>query len=125
MSNESNPVIWFEIPVKDLDRASQFYAHVFGVAFEEQSMGETQMAFFPMLMDAGGAAGTLVKGEGYAPCESGTLIYFTTPDIEAALARASERGGKTLTAKTAIGEYGYMGIMQDSEGNRIGLHSMT
>ena len=125
MTSKYNPVIWFEIPVTDLGRAKDFYAHVFGVEFEEQPMGDTQMAFFPMLKDAGGAAGTLVKGKGYAPCQGGTLIYFTTPDIEAALSRANERGGKTLLAKTSIGEYGFMGQLQDSEGNHIGLHSMS
>ncbi len=125
MSTESNPIIWFEIPVNDLGRARNFYAHVFGIELEEQTSGDTQMAFFPMVKDAGGAAGTLVKGNGYAPCASGTLIYFSTPDIEAALARAAERGGKTLKAKTSIGEYGFIGLLQDSEGNHIGLHATS
>lgn len=125
MTTQTNPIIWFEIPVTDLDRAKAFYGYVLGVPFEEQAMGQTQMAFFPMLKDAGGAAGTLVKGEGYAPCQSGTLIYFTTPDIDAALTRAKEIGGKTLTPKTSIGKYGFIGLLQDSEGNHIGLHSRT
>lgn len=120
-----NPVLWFEIPVSDLSRATAFYEQVFNIKLEAQTMGETQMSFFPMQKDAGGATGTLMKSEGYVPSQSGVLIYFSTPDIEAALARAEQHGGKTLKTKTAIGEYGFIGLLLDSEGNRIGLHSTS
>lgn len=125
MTNERNPVMWFEIPVSDLARAKKFYSHVFNIELEEQQIGDMHMAFFPMHKDTSGAAGSLIRSQGYTPSESGILIYFTTSDIEAALARAEELGGKTLTAKTSIGEYGFIGTLRDSEGNRIGLHSTT
>lgn len=52
-------------------------------------------------------------------------MYLTAPDIDATLARAEEHGGKTLVAKKSIGEYGYVGCMEDCEGNRVGQHSRS
>lgn len=125
MATANNPVVWFEIPVSDMPRAKAFYEQVFAVHLEEQPMGSTQMAFFSMSNETYGATGALTLGKDYTPSHSGVLIYFTTPDIDATLASGEATGGKILTAKTGIGEYGFIGVMQDSEGNRIGLHSMT
>jgi predicted enzyme related to lactoylglutathione lyase len=81
------------------------------------------MAWFPMQQDATGATGSLVQGESYEPSQTGVLIYFSTPDIDAALGRATDVGGEMLVPKTSIGEYGFVAYLKDSEGNRIGLHS--
>jgi predicted enzyme related to lactoylglutathione lyase len=123
MGAQANPVGWFEIPVTDMARAKDFYGHVFGFELEEHEMGPDLMAWFPMAEGVVGAAGTLILGEGYVPSDKGVLVYFTTPDIDAALARANEKGGKVLTEKMSIGEYGFIGMILDSEGNRIGLHT--
>ncbi len=125
MSTEHNPVGWFEIPVKDLERAKTFYEHIFEVQLEEHQMGPQQMAWFPMHEGTIGAAGTLIKGPGYEPSSNGVLVYFTAPDIDATLARVEQKGGRTLAPKTSIGEYGFIGLFLDCEGNRIGLHSRT
>lgn len=125
MSNEKNPVMWFEIPTTDLSRAIAFYNHVFDLELKAQPMGDMPMAFFSMQDESYGAAGTLVQTENYTPSEEGVLIYFSSDDIDATLARVEEKGGKIVTPKTSIGEYGFIGRFRDSEGNRIGLHSMT
>ena len=44
-------------------------------------------------------------------------------EIEAVLARVEANGGRTLTPKTDIGEYGFYACFEDSEGNRVGVHS--
>ena len=125
MSRKPNPVCWFEIPVKNMDRAQTFYEHVLGAKLEQNEMGGMLMAWFPMRDKVTGASGALVKGKGYVPARSGTLVYFSTPDIKAALARAGKRGGRTLMPKTDIGEYGFIAFVLDCEGNRIGLHAST
>ena len=123
MSIEMNPVGWFEIPATDLARAKSFYEHVFGITLQEHTLGELRMAWFPMNEGAIGATGSLVQGAGREPSDGGVLIYFTAPDLEASLARASEQGGEVITGRTDIGEYGFIGIIRDTEGNVIGLHS--
>ena len=123
MGARANPVGWFEIPVEDMARAKAFYERVFGLSLEEHRMGPNLMAWFPMETDVTGAAGALVEGGGYEPSDRGVLVYFTAPDLEAALARARDGGGRVITERTGIGEHGFIGIILDSEGNRIGLHS--
>jgi uncharacterized protein len=120
----NNPVNWFEIPTNDLDRAKKFYESVFGVSLTLENMGPMKMAFFPMEKEAFGATGSLVKAEGYMPSHAGTVIYFSVTDIEDTLVKVKANGGKTLVPKTAIGEYGFVAQFEDSEGNRLALHSM-
>ena len=118
-----NPVGWFEIPVVDMARAKDFYESVFVVDLEEHQMGTLLTAQFPMKPGCIGAAGSLVKGEGYQPSLAGVLIYFSSPNIEEMLSRVTEQGGKVITEKTSIGQYGFIALIEDCEGNRIGLHS--
>lgn len=118
-----NPVNWFEIPVSNLDRAKAFYEAVLGVELSLNEMGPMKMAWFPMQMGATGAAGTLAEAEGYTPSKSGSLVYFHVESIEDALAKIERQGGKTLLPKTSIGEWGQIAHFEDSEGNRVALHS--
>jgi len=125
MGADKNPVGWFEIPVADMARAKAFYEHLLGLELEERAMGPSRMAWFPMARDVVGAAGALVLGEGMNPSMEGALVYFTAPDLDGALARAKEKGGEVLAGRTDIGAFGFYGLIKDSEGNRIGLHSRT
>jgi uncharacterized protein len=124
MAVKMNPVGWFEIPVKDISRAKTFYEQIFGFQLSLNEMGPMKMAWFPMEREAAGSAGSLVKSEGYSPSHSGTLVYFPVDDLEVTLKTVGNKGGKTLLPKTAIGEHGFIAHFEDSEGNRVGLHSM-
>jgi uncharacterized protein len=121
-----NPVNWFEIPVKDIERAKTFYEKVFGFTLERHDFNTMKMAWFPMTNEAPGATGSLVEEDSYAPSGTGTgvVLYFSVDDIKATLAKADSNGGEILQPKIAIGEYGFIGHFIDSEGNRVGLHSM-
>jgi len=125
MAHATNPVNWFEIPVRDLDRAKGFYEHVLQVTLSPMEMGEGKMAMFPMEQDAPGATGALMQSEGYTPSHEGSVVYFSVPDIAATLARAQEKGGKVLLDKTGIGEHGFIAQVEDCEGNRVALHALT
>lgn len=119
----SNPVGWFEIPATDLERAQSFYESVLGIEMERSDMGPLKMAFFPMVDGAYGAAGTLVQNENYTPSYAGSMVYFSVEDIEATLARVEDEGGAVLNPKSSIGEFGFVAHFEDSEGNRVALHS--
>jgi len=116
---------WFEIPTTDLDRAIFFYETVFG--FSMQSKPEIQMSWF-MDDHANVPLGALVNHEQfYFPDEQkGVLIYFQSPsgDLDNELQKVEEAGGKVLLAKRIISEeFGFMAVIIDIEGNRIGLRS--
>jgi hypothetical protein len=118
-----NPVGYFEIPVSDLDRAIHFYEKVFGYEFERAMVDGNDMAWFPLDEGAPGISGALAKGESYVPSTQGTLVYFSTDSIDDILDKVNSNAGKTLYPKTSIGELGWVAEFEDSEGNRIALHS--
>ncbi len=124
VATKINPVNWFEIPVKDIDKAKKFYQAVFDYNLDLQEMEPYKMALFPMVQDKSGAAGALVQGQSYTPSGSGTVVYFSVDDIEETLRRINANGGKTVLPKKSIGEHGFIAHFQDTEGNRLALHSM-
>lgn len=124
MAEKLNPVIWFEIPVIDMTRAKAFYEAVFDQELTIVGMPPRQMAMFTMEMDVPGIAGALVKEEGFEPSYTGTLVYFAVADIDGTLDKIVANKGKLLLPKTDIGEYGFYALFEDTEENRIGLHTM-
>ncbi|GAB3035967.1 VOC family protein [Bowmanella dokdonensis] len=119
----ANPFGWVEIPAMDLARAQTFYQQVFAYQFDTLEMGETMMAMFPFDHEKPNASGALVKGEGYVPQKQGFLVYFSVEDVAPTLKNITKAGGKVLQEKMSIGEHGFIGLFEDSEGNRLGLHS--
>lgn len=124
MADDRNPVGWFEIPVRDLERARRFYETVLGLELATSRMGDMEVAWFPMT-EGPGAAGTLIKSEGYIPSHEGAMVYFSVTDIEGTLEKIDANGGKTLNPKTSIGEHGFVAHFEDCEGNRVAMHSWT
>lgn len=111
---------WFEIPVRDLDRAARFYGAVLGTEFADM---EGPTGVIKCFQSEGRPIGALVARPDDVPSRGGVVIYFETDDLEAALARAQASGGKIALPKTAIGPYGFIGRVEDSEGNHMSLHS--
>lgn len=124
----NNPVVWFEIYVEDMPRARAFYQAMLGLTLEPlktpDSVDALEMWAFPMDMTRTGAGGALAKMAGVAPGGGGTLVYFACEDCAVEARRAVDAGGSLLKPKMTIGEYGFIAIVQDTEGNCIGLHSM-
>jgi predicted enzyme related to lactoylglutathione lyase len=120
----NNPVIWFEIYVQDMSRAKAFYESVFQVKLEPIKNPEAEMWGFPMLMDHVGAGGSLVKMKGAPSGGNSTMVYFSCEDCAVEAARVAAQGGKLYREKMSIGEYGFIALALDTEGNMIGLHSM-
>ena len=124
---DMNMVGWFEIPVLDMKRAKTFYEIVFSVKIQVEQFGDTLMGWFPFPKDPEdkGAGGSLVQNpELFKPSVEGTLVYFSSLEINDELSRLENAGGVLLQEKTLISEeIGYMAMFIDTEGNRIALHS--
>ncbi|MBX2829042.1 MAG: VOC family protein [Flavobacteriaceae bacterium] len=119
-----NTFVWIEIPVNDMERAQAFYEAVFDIEIQLVDFGGLKMGWFPNAGDAHGATGTLIQQESYIPSHEGPLVYFYSEDLQRELDRVADAGGKVMQPKTQISEdHGYMGVFEDSEGNRVALHS--
>ncbi|MBX9960353.1 MAG: VOC family protein [Burkholderiaceae bacterium] len=125
----NNPVGWFEIYVNDMARAKAFYQGLLGVELTrlQSPDGDSSMEMwaFPMNDGSYGASGTLAKMAGMSAGGNSTLVYFSCTDCAVEAARAVPHGGRVEQPKTSLGPYGFMALVVDTEGNRIGLHSMA
>ncbi|MEW6514879.1 MAG: VOC family protein [Pseudomonadota bacterium] len=128
----SNPVVWFEIYVQDMQRARKFYEAVLDVKLEKMSAPTPDMNMemwaFPSdkatAQTTYGACGMLVKMDGFASPGGGTLVYFGCRDCATELSRVAANGGTVVQKKMSIGEHGFIALARDTEGNTIGFHSM-
>jgi len=118
----NNPVQWFEIATKDLERAKNFYAKVFELEFQFIEMPDSKMYMFGDPKGVG-SSGALLHSSDSIPSADGTRVYFECEDLAVEAERIDKAGGKLIVPKTDIGEFGYFGLFIDTEGNRIGLHS--
>ncbi len=116
-----NPLVYFEIPVNDLDRAVEFYSKVFGYEFERGDIHGNEMAFFPYGDGMPGATGALAKGEIYKPTKDGAVLYLKCDKIYDILKRVTELGSEILFPKTSVPTGGFVAEFEDSEGNRIAV----
>lgn len=126
--NVENPIVWFEIYVNDLSRAKSFYESVFKTELSElgdPSSEEIKMLAFPDNMESKGkTTGALVKVKDMEAGGNSTVVYFGSKDCSIEEARVKDAGGELLRSKMSIGEYGFISLAKDTEGNMIGIHSM-
>ena len=124
----TNIITWFEIPVTDIDRAQKFYETILDIEMVKRTDGEDEAAFFPfdpnvIQATSGRVTGILSKSERNKPSSNGTVIYINaSPDIQTVLDKVEQAGGKVMMPRTQIPP-GFIAIIIDSEGNKVGLHA--
>lgn len=123
----ANPVRWFEIYVQDMKRAIKFYEATFALKLDclcAPTELELEMYSFPMVQGQEGSGGALVKMAGVASGGNSTIVYFASSDCSIEEGRVVSAGGSIHKSKMAIGQYGFITLAVDTEGNMIGIHSM-
>jgi len=124
-----NIIVWADIPVSDLARASKFYSHVLGVpmnvmpgAADVAVPGPSLDAEAPTSMDASPVAFDLYVGG--TPSADGATVYLSSGgDFPGILARVREAGGEVLQEPQDMGPMvGILAFIKDTEGNRVGIH---
>jgi uncharacterized protein len=113
-------LVWADIPVKDLDRAAKFYAHVL------KKPVDTPPEFAGVGLvrsDDPGPNVDFVVDPAKPTTTSGTTIYLGTDgDIDGMLSRVTAAGGTVTDPKQNFGPMiGWLAYFTDTEGNRIGL----
>lgn len=125
---QQNAISWFEIGTTDLDRATKFYETIFDVSLTAMDMDNIKMRMFPVADMMQGVGGALVDSGGFhkPSATDGPLIYLNgSPDLQRVLDKVVNAGGTIMVPKMEISpEYGFMAVIIDTEGNRIGLHSI-
>lgn len=122
--SQSNPMGWIELNVQDIQRAKTFYESVLQIALSEIVIPDanSKCGAFP---GHGGqsSSGALIQVAGATSGPGGTMIYFQCEDCAMAADRAAANGGSIHQAKMSFGEYGFVSLIKDTEGNLVGLFS--
>lgn len=124
---KQNAIGWFDIYVNDMERAVGFYQTVLKQGLEnmgDPTNSSVMMKSFATDMENYGAGGALVKREGAGPGAGGTIVYFGVEDCSIEESRVEKAGGKVINPKMSIGEFGFVSVCMDTEGNMFGLSSM-
>lgn len=121
-NSQKNRAVWFDLPVRDLGRAVNFYSAVLGIRVFREQFGETE---FAVLEHEDGNGGCLViNPDGVS--ETGLLLYLNADGrLRDAVAQVEAKGGKVLQPIHGLGPHGFRAVILDSEGNRVALHSNT
>lgn len=128
INEDTNVLTWFEIPVTDIYRAKKFYETILDIEMVTHKDGNDEAVFFPYNPDviqatSGRVTGVLSKTERNIPSSNGTVVYINaSPNIQEVLDRVESAGGKIIASKLLI-PAGYIAIIIDSEGNKVGLHA--
>ncbi|WP_295120396.1 VOC family protein [uncultured Chitinophaga sp.] len=126
MEAPKNAINWFEIPVNDFNRAKKFYTTIFECEMQEMELGSDRLALFPYNPEHG-IGGAIAHGPDYLPSQRGSLVYLNAgEDLSIVLNRVPDAGGKIELDKKLVSDQsdlGYYAIFQDTEGNRVALHS--
>jgi predicted enzyme related to lactoylglutathione lyase len=118
-----NPVGWFDLNVANLDRAKKFYETVFNLTLTDLPIEWGKQSLFPFNHESPNISGALVEKADFVSSSNNTVIYFETEDCLAEEKRIEQSGGKVVQPKMNIGEFGFISIFIDTEGNTVGLHS--
>lgn len=118
-----NTLNWFEIPATDFARAKAFYATVLDAQIHDDP--NRQYAYLPSDPQKGGFGWAIAIGENFVPSMTGTTIYLEGGnDLSVPLSRVESAGGKVILPKTSIGNNGFIALFIDTEGNKVGFHSL-
>jgi predicted enzyme related to lactoylglutathione lyase len=119
-----SPVRWFEIYVADMHRAKVFYERTFGFHFSKMDTKSWDVEMWSIsTTEDGKSFGCLTWRRDTEPSGISSVVYFGSEDCAIEERRAIESGGKLHRAKFGIGQYGFMSMIRDTEGNLVGVHS--
>ena len=123
MKTQDMVITWFEIPVKDIDKAAAFYNTIFNIEMQRMEMNGKKFAMFTP-KEQGDVCGALCQGEDQ-PSPDGVKIYLgMTDDVANVLDKVEGAGGKVIVPKIFINdEVGTIGVFEDVDGNHIGVHT--
>jgi predicted enzyme related to lactoylglutathione lyase len=120
----SDPVVHFEIPADDLQRAQGFYREAFGWDLRSMpEMGYVLVSTTPTdeqgaPQQAGAINGGMLARHGPI---TAPVVTVQVPSIDEALQRVERLGGSQAIGKQAVGTMGFSAYFKDPEGNLIGL----
>lgn len=116
--HEAGTVCWVDLMAWDREKAQTFYGELFGWTFE---VGTEETGYYTMARQKGHDVAALMQRSKDAPFPPMWNLYFSVEDVDRALARVKELGGRELMAPMDVMDAGRMAFCQDPTGVSFGL----
>ena len=114
----NNPFVHVELATTDLGKAKDFYAKLFDWELDDSRMDDYTM--IGVGEHEYGVGGGMMKAP-MPGMQSAWLAYVSVDDIDAATAKAKTLGATIIKDVTAVGNFGFLSIIQDPTGAVLGL----
>lgn len=116
-------ISWFEIPVTDLEKSAALYGKALGIELKREVLFGVPHAI--LMAEGEAVTGALISDPKRAPRRGvGTVVYLYAADgVAPALARAVQAGAVVVQPTTEISPFGEIALIEDLDGNVVGLHS--
>jgi predicted enzyme related to lactoylglutathione lyase len=108
-------IVHIEFVATDPKKAGKFYGDLFGWDVETTY----EPSEYTMFRAAEGPSGAFPPAGEESGNAGDVLVYVSTDDVDATLAKAESLGGEILMPKFEIPTVGWMGIVRDPTGIRI------
>lgn len=120
------PVVHFEIPVDERERAVKFYSSVFEWSIQEMPFQDDVYTFaittpvdeHNMYEEKGAINGGLFKRDKDL---QNPVITIGVPSIDEFVKKIEAAGGKIIVPKGEVPDMGYYAYFRDTEGNIMGM----
>jgi predicted enzyme related to lactoylglutathione lyase len=115
--NEPGAFCWNELMTPELEASTSFYGELFGWTFDTF---ENAPMDYRLIKNGGAGNGGIAQPKQATP--PSWLVYFGVEQIEAAVARVGEFGGRTLSGPDDIG-IAKIAVVQDPQGAVFALYA--
>jgi predicted enzyme related to lactoylglutathione lyase len=114
----SDPMVYFEMPADDVERAKRFYENVF----------DWKIDYIPRIdyhsvqtrgVEMDGIGGGLIKRKAAG---QPVMNYVRVSSIEECSKKVIENGGMVVLERQLVPGFGAYSIIRDTEGNLVGMH---
>jgi uncharacterized protein len=113
---------FFQIPAEDINRAKNFYQSLLGWKIEPDTTLENKSLQWQNIITGEAKAGTMNKGGLFKRYIPGQIMNFViVDDFDHVYDNVKELGGTIVMPKNDIKTVGLVAVIQDTEGNVIGL----
>lgn len=127
MNKHMNPVVHFEMPAEDRKRMAQFYTKAFG--WRTEMLGPEMNDYVVVTTTESDDNGPKTPGAingGFFPKKDDwpaqyPSVVIAVEDIEVAMDKVSDAGGKVLGEPMEIPGIGQYVSFSDTEGNRVSM----
>ena len=122
---EPGALAWCELYTRDTDRASDFYAGLFGWSSTPGPAADGAGEYLVQMIDGQPAAGMMAIREEWGEMPASWSIYLAVADLDESRERAKKLGATEITPPMEVEDIGRFVYLQDPQGAYVTIMQIT